>query len=138
MECPPHHRVGIRLEKTDGGQSFGRLKTIDDAGTNRRNTHFTLRCVKGVDDLRDAANDGFADSGVDQPAGQDQGQLQLLVEHLGDLFRFLTGQLEQILQQAFCLSRFSQVLNVTDGNGSAESTADQRHVLGGKARDWEG
>ena len=84
------HLIGIGLEEIHGGQSVTAVEeSVDHASPQCGDADLRLRCVDRIEDLPHTSDDRFTNAGVDQTTGENQGQIQFLVEEFGDVVRIL-------------------------------------------------
>ena len=91
-----------------------------------------MGCVDRIDNLSHPADDRLTNPGVDQTAGEDQGQIKFLVEELGNVLRILLGESEQLFQQSPRFTGVGEMLDVFHRNRPPECPADQGNIPGGK------
>ena len=92
------------------------MESVDHASPQRGDADLRLRCVDRIEDLSHTSDDRFTNAGVDQTTGENQRQIQFLIEEFGDVFRILFGQNQELLQQTSCFTGVGQMLDVLDGD----------------------
>ena len=111
------HFIGISLEEIHGGQSVTAVvESVDHGSPQRGDADLRLRCIDRIEDLSHTSDDRFTNTGVDQTTGENQRQIQFLVEEFGDVFRILFGQNQQLLQQTSRFTGVGQILDVLNGD----------------------